>query len=131
MLWPIVVVVVMALGAFRYARWRDKVEAQKLHTGNPPVEPSLLDAAPAAGDTGILPRSFYNLKTAGDFLRLVGMRVSLGTRGDGFYDGEMVDLDDLGTHVLLKGVTHLSVGQPTEELDRARVPIAEIDFVEV
>jgi hypothetical protein len=130
MLWPIVVVTIIGVAGYRYARWHDRAEAAKSHAADPPAEPLRLNAAPLAG-TGIMPRSGYNVTTVGDYLRLAGMRVSLGTTQDGVYQGEVVDVDDLGTHVLLRDVSHESVGLPTVLLDQARVPIAEIDFVQV
>ena len=50
----------------------------------------------------VAPPSFYKLKTVGDYLKLVGMRVSFGTRREEFFDGVVDDLSDAGTHLILR-----------------------------
>ena len=81
--------------------------------------------------TMIAPASFYHLRTVGDFLKLVGMRVCFGTKQDGFFEGEVEDISDSGTHLILRDVKHEAIGVPTAHHERKNIPIAEIDFVEV
>jgi hypothetical protein len=81
--------------------------------------------------TPIAPPSFYNLRTVGDFLKLVGMRVCFGTKQDGFFEGDVEDISDSGTHLILRDVKHEAIGVPTTHHESKSVPVAEIDFVKV
>jgi tetratricopeptide (TPR) repeat protein len=68
----------------------------------------------------------------GDFLKLVGMRVKFATRADDFWEGDVEDLSDSGTHIILRNVTLLPRGGASEmTYDRKNLAIAEIDFAEI
>ena len=81
--------------------------------------------------TLIAPPSFYNLRTVGDFLKLVGMRVCFRTKQDGFFEGDVEDISDSGTHLILRDVKHEAIGALTTHHKSKNVPVAEIDFVQV
>jgi hypothetical protein len=96
-------------------------------------EPQAVEQKPYSKpkDTLISPPSLYNLKTVGDFLKLVGMRVSFGTKQDGFYEGDVEDISDSGSHLILNNVRHMQIGATDNHYESKNIPVTEINFIEV
>lgn len=83
------------------------------------------DAQPVA------PRSSHKVQTVGDYLKLVGMRVSFHTKQDDFVEGEVIDISDSGTHVVLRDVTHDPKEGASAKYDKKNILIADIDWIDV
>jgi len=67
------------------------------------------------------------LKTIGDFLKLIGMRVVLTTKQGEEFEATVRDLSDTGTHVLLDDVLHIKYSD--EPFDKI-VRIARADLID-
>lgn len=72
------------------------------------------------------------IKTVADFLKLAGMRVQFSTRSDDFWVGDVVDLSDSCTQVMLKNVILLAKkGGKETKFERKSLDLSEIIFAEV
>jgi hypothetical protein len=78
-------------------------------------------------DTGAVHIGPVKLKTVGDFLKLIGMRVEFTTKQDESFEATVRDLSDSGTHILLDDVLRIEHSKvPGEKI----VLIARRDLVD-
>lgn len=72
------------------------------------------------------------IKTVADYLKLTGMRVQFSTKADDFLVGDVVDLSDSCTQVILKNVILLAKkGGKETKFERKALTLSEIIFAEV
>ena len=78
-----------------------------------------------------IPETITRIQTVGDFLKYTGMKVTIGTKDDNYYEGIIEDISNTGTYLVLREVIFKSEVVPVRDKNKISISIQNINFMQI